>query len=333
VAARVSILLPAKDAADTLPLCLRSIARQSFDDFRCIVVDDGSRDTTASIVATLAADDHRFVLRPNAGNGLVAALQTGLLACDGEFVARMDADDWMHRDRLRLQVDALQRQPALAGVGCHARAFPDTAVGPGLRDYIAWLHSVRSEDDVAREAFVECPLLHPTWCLRGEVLRAHGYRDVPWAEDYDLLLRLLQAGHRLGAVPRRLLGWRRGPRTVSRVDPRYAPRAFTRAKAAFLAAGFLADAPRYVLWGHGGTGRALRAELARLGKLPAAIVELHPGRLGQQIAGAPVVPPTALAGLRPLPIVVSIAGAGNRALVRAELAVAYRELRDFVFAA
>ena len=43
---RVSILLPARDAAATLPACLRSIARQSLRDFRCIVVDDGSRART-----------------------------------------------------------------------------------------------------------------------------------------------------------------------------------------------------------------------------------------------------------------------------------------------
>ena len=333
-APRVSVLLPARNAAPTLPSCLHSVARQTFADFRCVVVDDGSSDATGAIAAAVAAADPRFLVVANRGAGLVDALQTGLQSCDGEFVARMDADDLMHRQRLRLQVNALAAAPGLAGVGCHARAFPSAAFGGGTRDYLAWLRSVHSADDVEREAFVECPLLHPTWLLRRDVLRGTCYRTVPWPEDYDLLLRLLQGGHRLGVVPQRLHAWRRGPGTATATDARYERRTFPRLKAAFLTTGLLAHSDRYVLWGHGGTGRRLRKELQLLGRRPAAIVELHPRRLGQRIDGAPVVPPAAVASLRPLPIVVSVAGAAPRGEVRAFLrALGCVELRDFVCAA
>jgi hypothetical protein len=63
-------------------------------------------------------------------------------------------------------------------------------------------------------------------------------------------------------------------------------------------------------------------------------VELHPGRLGQRIHGAPVVAPAALAGLAGRPIVVSVAGAGPRAEIRRALAgLDRREGVDFVCAA
>ena len=331
---RVSILLPARDAAATLPACLRSIARQSLRDFRCIVVDDGSRDDTARLARAHAARDPRFDVVAADGRGLVAALTTGLRHCAAPFVARMDADDLMHRHRLRLQHDALVARADLAGVGCHARPFPAAAFGDGLRDYAAWLRSLRSEADVRRDALVECPLLHPTWFVRTDVLCRHGYRDVPWPEDYDLLLRLLQSGCELGLVPRTLHAWRRGPGCATATDPRYDRAQFPRLKAAFLASGLLAATDRYVLWGHGSTGRALRRELLRLGRRVAAVVELHPRRLGQRIDGAPVVPPAAVPSLLPLPIVVSVAGSTPRALVRAALAGCGRgELRDFVCAA
>src|SRR5262245_14318260 len=74
---RVSILLPARDAESTLPACLRSIARQSLRDFRCIVVDDGSRDDTARLARAHAARDPRFLVVAGEGRGLVAALTTG----------------------------------------------------------------------------------------------------------------------------------------------------------------------------------------------------------------------------------------------------------------
>ncbi len=262
------------------------------------------------------------------------ALAAGLEACRAPLVARMDADDWMHRDRLALQREALDSDGTLAAIGCHVRLFPRTLLTEGLRAYEGWLNAIDSADDVAREAFVECPVAHPTLLARRAVLLEFGWRDVGWPEDYDLLLRLLAAGRRVGMLPRRLLGWRDGPARLSRCSPVYAIERFTACKAHFLAAGFLAARPDYVLWGYGGTGRALRRALAALGRRASHVIEVHPGRVGQRIHGAPVLPPEALRTLRGVPIVVSVSGTGPRAEIRAALgAMGFRERRDFVCAA
>jgi glycosyltransferase involved in cell wall biosynthesis len=333
-APRVSVLLPARDAATTLPLCLRSIERQTEPHWECIVVDDASRDETREVAERSAARDSRFRVVAGEGAGLVAALLRGFEHCRAPLIARMDADDWMHRDRLRAQCAALEAAPELAGVGCHVRLFPRNGLREGRRTYESWLRSLRTPEDVRRDAFVECPLAHPTWLLRREVLEAHPYRECDWPEDYDLLLRLLGSGQNLGVVPRRLLGWRDSPARLSRVHPNYADDRFTACKAEYLAAGFLANLDRYVLWGYGGTGRALRRELAERGREPSHIVELHPGRLGQRIHGAPVIPPQALREIDCPRIVVSVAGAGPRSEIRAALArMGFRELQDYICAA
>jgi hypothetical protein len=89
-----------------------------------------------------------------------------------------------------------------------------------------------------------------------------------------------------------------------------------------------------VLWGYGSTGKTLCHELMRLGHRPSHIVELHPGRLGQRIHGARVVEPAALVGLRDLPLIVSVAGAGARSEIRAALEqLDFREADRYVFAA
>ena len=101
-----------------------------------------------------------------------------------------------------------------------------------------------------------------------------------------------------------------------------------------MARGFLAHDDRYILWGYGDTGKSLARALARRGKRPAAIIEVHPRRLGQLIAGVPVVAPTALDGLERMPVVVSVAGLAPRTEIRATLArIGFSELRDFVCAA
>lgn len=337
-APRVSVLMPVRDAEGTLACALASIARQSEARFECVIVDDGSRDGSLALARRFAARDARFRVLAAPREGLVPALNRGLAACRAPLVARHDADDVMRRARLERQCGALGASPGLAGVGCHVQLFPRRAITPGLRAYGAWLNSLASPRDVRRDAFVECPLAHPTLVLRRRALEElGGYRERGWPEDYDLVLRLLAGGSELGVVPEKLLAWRDGPARLSRSSPAYALGAFTACKAEFLARGFLAAHDRYALWGYGGTGRALARALAAHGKRLGRVIELHPRRLGQRIHGAAVVPPSALAGdpaARALPLLVSVAGAGPRSEIRAALgAVGYAELRDFVCAA
>ena len=329
----VSILLPAWQADGTLPACLRSITRQTDPRWECVVVDDGSTDATAAI-AQAATRDPRFRVVTTPHRGIVAALRTGLDACRGRWVARMDADDLMHRDRLRLQLAALADDPTLTAVGTHVRVFPRANLRDGFRDYERWLAEIVTPLQVRTEAFVESPLVHPTLMIDRARLTTLGYHDVDWPEDYDLVLRLLAAGDAIGVVPERLLLWRDTPTRLTRTHPRYTQTQITACKAAFLATGILAGQPRYVLWGYGQTGRALRSALALYDKHPAYIVELHPGRLGNRIHGAPVVPYTDIPTLPPLPLIASVAGVEPRTEIRTALRAMHRtELIDFVCAA
>ena len=331
---RVSILLPFRDAQATLPACLRSITRQTETRWQCVAVDDGSRDAGPALLQAAAAADPRFILMSRPHSGLVSSLNAGLDACQGDVVARMDADDVMHRDRLGAQLAALDAAPELAALGSRVRFFPRSQLGAGTRRYEAWLNGLEGPDSVRRDAFVECPIAHPSLMIRSGVLRKFGYRDMGWPEDYDLVLRLLAGGQKLAVHPRRLLGWREGPERLSRRGAEYALARFTACKAAHLAAGPLRASDRYVLWGYGSTGRALCRALAQHGKAPSHIVEVHPRRLGKTIQGAPVVAPGAIPSLPESPILVSVAGAGPRSEIRASLAaMGLREGQRFFCAA
>lgn len=325
--------MPARDAAATIDAALASIQRQTEPSWECIVVDDGSRDATLERITAAARSDHRFTVISTPPRGLIAALNEGLAHCRAPLVARMDADDVMHRRRLAMQADALAGDATLAGVGCRVRIFPRRGMTARLREYEAWLNGVSGADDVERDAFVECPVAHPTLMMRRDIA-ALGYRDCGWPEDYDLILRALAARLRIGLVPCRLLAWRDRRDGASRIDPRYAIEQFTRCKAHHLAIGFLAHTASYVLWGYGDTGRMLRRALADLGKTPSHIVEVKASRIAQRIHGAPVISVGDLATVRDIPIVVSVARAGPRAEIRAALAaMGFCERRDFVCAA
>ncbi len=323
-----------RDAAVTLPACLRSIQRQSQPDWQCIIVDDGSQDDSVACAREFIERDPRFRLIETPPRGLVKALNTGSLYCSGPYIARMDADDVMHRHRLAMQAQVLEANPSLAAVGCHVRLFPRWHLRDGRLAYERWLNRITSARHIREDAFVECPIAHPTLMIRRDVLSAFGYRDCGWPEDYDLILRLLTSGHTLDIVPVRLLSWRDHPTRLSRTSHVYSIARFTACKAAFLATSFLAATDAYILWGYGGTGKALRRALVQHGKHPAYIVELHPRRLGKTIHQAPVIPPEALVQAPKHPVVVSVAGERGREDIRAAMReMGFQELRDFVCAA
>lgn len=339
---RVSVLIPVWNAGETLPACLRSLTRQTESRWEAVIVDDGSTDDSLAIARAFATRDARvrLLVRPHAG--LVAALNAGIALCRAPLVARMDADDWMHRERLARQCDLLEERPELDAVGALPRAFPRRGLGDGSRRYEAWLHGLTTPSAIWRDRFVECGIAHPTLMIRRDRLAALAYQDRGWPEDYDLLLRLLARGPCVGNVPKRLLGWRHGDDRTSRRDGRYALDRFMACRAWYLSRDFLKreeGTPRtYVLWGHGPTGRALRRALEALGHQAAAIVEVHPRRIGQTIGGAPVIAPGDLGkandSLRRLPLIASVAGARPRAQIRASLAtLGYRDGHDFVCAA
>ena len=296
-------------------------------------MDDGSTDGTLAVMQSFAASDPRIRVVSAPHRGLVGALNEGLRYCGGEFIARMDADDLMHRERIAAQVSALDCDRTLAAVGCHVRLFPRDYMTPRLREYEGWLNSLCTAEDVERDAFVECPIAHPTLMMRTEVARL-GYRDDGWPEDYDLVLRALRAGHRVGVVPRRLHSWRDRKDGLCRTSPIYHVERFTECKAHYLAQGFLASFSQYGLWGYGDTGRLLRRSLAAHGKTPSHIVEVKISRIGQRIHDAPVIDVDSLQSLRGRPIVVSVARAGPRAEIRMALAsMSFTEGRDYVCAA
>src|SRR5438093_13036180 len=93
------------------------------------------------------------------------------------MAARMAADDVRHRERLAAQLRALDAEPALAAVGCHVRLFPRRELSDGLRAYERWLDGIDSPRRVRPEAFVECPVAHPTLTVPTGGQRPTGSRD------------------------------------------------------------------------------------------------------------------------------------------------------------
>jgi glycosyltransferase involved in cell wall biosynthesis len=202
---------------------LRSIRRQTWTDFECLCVDDGSSDAGPDIIRAHAREDPRLRLLRSPARGIVAALNWGLHQARAALAARMDADDLMHPERLARQHAAMAADPGISVLGTCVRVFPQTQITDGFRAYVDWQNSCVTEPAIAADIFLESPLAHPSVMLRRErIIGAGGYRDGAFPEDYELWLRLHRSGHRLAKLKQPLLDWRDEPGRLSRRDPRYA---------------------------------------------------------------------------------------------------------------
>jgi glycosyltransferase involved in cell wall biosynthesis len=316
----VSVLLPVRDAGESLAACLDSLAAQTLADHEVVAVDDGSRDGSGGRLRAHAARDPRVRVLATPPRGLVAALNLALSAARGTLVARMDADDVARPRRLEAQARRLRDDPGIDVLGCRVAigALPGREPGGGMRAYVEWVNGLLDHDAIARDRFVESPLVHPSVAMRTAALRGlGGWREFDGPEDYDLWLRAFDAGLRFAKLPEVLLDWRDSPGRLTRTDPRYAPAAFTRLKVEALLRGPLASLPA-VVWGAGPVGKAFARALRERGARVAAFVEVDPRKLGQRIHGAPVVGPESAPGLGPALHLAAVGQKGARERIRAE---------------
>lgn len=331
---RVSVVMPVFNARSTVERAVRSILRQRGVDVELVCVDDGSTDGTLSLLRELAAADGRMKVIAQSHRGIVAALNAGLEAAAHPLIARMDADDVAHPDRLRLQAEFLRSNPQVGVVGTRVRSFPAPAVSPAFYAYEAWSNSLVSPADISREIFVESPIVHPTAMYRTEeVRRLGGYREAPWAEDYDLWLRYHQAGYQLAKLPQVLLGWRMDTARLSFRDPRCSLGAFFRCKAHFLARDPRVRRAPIIIWGAGMTGRRLGKALLKEGVSVRAFVDIAPSYIGGTRFGRPVYATDYVQSTEHF-VIVAVGAPGARDEIRAQMrAWGRREGESYLFAA
>ena len=91
----ISIIVPVYKVGRYLRQCIDSILNQTFPDWECILVDDGSPDECGDICEEYAARDSRFHVIHRENGGLSAARNTGMEAARGKFVGFIDSDDWI----------------------------------------------------------------------------------------------------------------------------------------------------------------------------------------------------------------------------------------------
>lgn len=212
---RYSVLMSTyvKDNPGQLRAALESMAAQTLPPSQVVLVFDGPVGPDLMEAATAFGAAHPGLLecvRLPRNGGLGPALNAGLPKCREGVVVRMDADDLSRSDRCQKQLAAIAEGYDM--VGSDVLEFGEDPERP-----TALRQMPRMPEDIARFARRRSPFAHPAFACRKEVLEAAGgYRDVKYAEDFDLFARLIQQGRRGCNLPEPLVSMRVDPAAYRR---------------------------------------------------------------------------------------------------------------------
>jgi glycosyltransferase involved in cell wall biosynthesis len=208
----VSVIVPAYNAGHYIGATLASALAQTVTDLEVIVVDDGSKDDTAAIVASVAARDGRVRLLTQSNGGAAAARNLALRHASGEFCALLDADDLWDARFLEEQLAILRSRPDVDIVTANALELGGPWNGRPVGPY----PDSRPVPDLATILTDERAVFIMTVFRRSVFERLGGFDETLHTnEDYDFWLRAAAAGFVFARNDRPLGSYRRGSGTLS----------------------------------------------------------------------------------------------------------------------
>lgn len=205
----ITILMPVRNGEKYIKESIDSILKQTFTDFELLIMDDGSTDRTVERIERYTDERIRLIRRKH---NFIRNLNEGLELALGAYIARMDADDIMHTERLRIQLKRMKKNPNITVCGTWAKIFSDKG---NERNVFHFGHEIMCEPVL--ELLKYNMLLHPSVMVKKEFLFNHHikYQNYPYVEDYKLWFDIAKAGGILFVEPQELMMLRRSDTQVT----------------------------------------------------------------------------------------------------------------------
>lgn len=177
---RVSVLIPAYNAAPYLAQTIESVLMQTWADVEVIIIDDGSADDTLAVAQRYVSANVQVVSQPNAGAS--AARNRAFSVATGEYIQYLDADDMLHPDKIRAQLVCLQQRPGAQLSSSAWAMFYDVPIEQELLPTILW----QDYDNTTQwlvDAWENGVWMQPSaWLTHRALILAAG----PWNEQLSL---------------------------------------------------------------------------------------------------------------------------------------------------
>ena len=180
----VSIIVPCYNQGLYLKECLESILQQTYSQWECIIVDDGSSDNLEQIANTFSEQDSRFRYIYQSNQGVSAARNNGIKISGGEYILPLDGDDKIGKTYLDEAVLILKNKQNIKLVYCKAAFFGEVNK--------PWQLPVFSIKRMLRDNIIFCSAIF----RRMDFNKTKGYNPdfyYCW-EDWDFWLTMLESG-------------------------------------------------------------------------------------------------------------------------------------------
>lgn len=143
---KVSVIVPCYNQGEYLAEALDSVMKQTFTDWECIIINDGSTDSTKDVIDKYCQKDSRFINIEQSNQGPSIARNTGIQSSHGEFILPLDADDLIAPSYMSMAMDYFANQPKTQIVYCKAKLFGAIEQEWNLPKYeydsFIWLNSI-----------------------------------------------------------------------------------------------------------------------------------------------------------------------------------------------
>ncbi|MGU5592809.1 glycosyltransferase family 2 protein [Aeromonas sanarellii] len=195
----ISVNIPTYNVGKYVDESIASVLNQSETDFEIIVVDDASSDETYSKLQCWSSHSDKIkIFKNNSNMKICKSLNKAFSMSTAAYIARIDGDDIALPNRFNVQLNYLQ-QNNLDLVGCQMIAIDEDGNELSKGSMPVGVDKVRAACQFSS------PIAH-IWLAKREVYEAlGGYREIPYAEDYDFILRALDKGFRCDNTPEHLM--------------------------------------------------------------------------------------------------------------------------------
>ncbi|MHB1049229.1 MAG: glycosyltransferase family 2 protein [Bacteroidota bacterium] len=179
---KVSVILCTYNRAALLPRAISSVLRQTYADWELIIIDDGSTDSTRSVVRKFIKDEKRIRYFYQKNKGLAGARNEGMRKAMGDFLTFLDSDDAYHPEHLHRRVLFLQRHADVDFLHGGMRL-----VGPKKKHYVVDM------TDPAKKIHLRRCHVGGTFFFRRKIRsRVRTFSAIPFGEDFDFYRRAEQ---------------------------------------------------------------------------------------------------------------------------------------------
>jgi glycosyltransferase involved in cell wall biosynthesis len=216
---KITVIIPCYNQAHYITEALESVRKQTFSNWECFIIDDGSIDATREKVIPFVRSDHRFQYFFQTNKGVAYTRNRGLDMASGDYIQFLDSDDYLDEPKFELQLEQILQEKSLAVVSCDYRILHGPSGRMRLFRISPFINRREPLKDLILNWEVELSIPPHSLLFDARIFKEYGLRfdqDLKNHEDWDCWVSVLRCNPKFLIVPKKLATYRIHPMSMMR---------------------------------------------------------------------------------------------------------------------